>query len=140
MILDTLKKDNITALKNHDSTTRSVLSLLLNKVKGAEIDMRTSGKELTEADVVAILVKTHKELVEERQAFDNAGRAEQVAVLDRQIAIVFGYIPAMMSIDEIVAEINSLPDKTMPAVMKHFKTNFAGKCNMADVSKAVRML
>lgn len=140
MLLDTLKQANITALKAHDTTTRSVLSILLNKVKSCEIDMRTSGKELTEADIVSILVKTHKELVEERDAFANAGRAEQVEVLDTQIAVVASYIPAMMSTEEIVAEIAKLDDKSMPSVMKHFKANFAGKCNMGDVQKAIRSL
>ncbi len=140
MILDSIKADNITALKAHDATTRSVLSLLLTKVKTAEIELRTSGKSVQEADVVSILVKTHKELTEEREAFANAGRTEQVDVLTAQIAIVAGYIPAMMSIQEILAEIAQLDDKSMPSVMKHFKTNFAGKCNMSDVSKAVRMM
>ncbi len=140
MLLDTLKQANISALKAHDSDARSILSILLNKIKSAEIDMRTSGRELVEADIVAILVKTHKELVEERDAFANAGRAEQVATLDRQIALVASYIPAMMTVEEIVAEIATLSDKSMPSVMKHFKANFAGKCNMADVQKAIRSM
>ncbi len=140
MLLDTLKQANITALKAHDSTTRSVLSLLLTKVKSTEIDLRTSGRELAEADIVSILIKTHKELVEERDAFAAAGRTEQVEVLNVQIAVVASYIPAMMTVDEILAEIATLEDKSMPAVMKHFKANFAGKCNMGDVQKAIRSL
>ncbi len=140
MLLDTLKQANITALKSHDSVARSVLSILLNKVKSTEIDLRTSGRDITEADVVAIIIKTHKELVEERDSFASAGRTEQVETLNVQIGIVAGYIPAMMSADEILAEIATLQDKSMPSVMKHFKSNFAGKCNMADVQKAIRSL
>lgn len=140
MLLDTLKQANITALKSHDATARSVLSLLLTKVKSTEIDLRTSGRELVEADIVSIVIKTHKELVEERDAFANAGRTEQVEVLDVQIALVASYIPAMMTVEEILSEIAKLEDKSMPAVMKHFKANFAGKCNMGDVQKAIRSL
>ena len=32
-------------------------------------------------------------------------------------------------------EISKLEDKSIPSVMKHFKVNFAGKCDMRMVSK-----
>ena len=44
----------------------------------------------------------------------------------------------MLSEEEIKKEIASLEDKSLPAVMKHFKTNFAGKVEMGLVSKIAR--
>ena len=67
MLVQQLKEANINALKAHDTTARSVLSVILNKVKLAEIDRRSEGKELSAADVVAILQKSVKELTEERE-------------------------------------------------------------------------
>lgn len=138
MLYQQLKDANIAALKNHDATARGILSVILNKVKLAEIEKRTQNAELTDADVVSVLQKTLKELNEEKEAFQKAGRAENVQTLSEQIAFVNGFLPKMMSIDEIKAEIAKLEDKSVPAVMKHFKANFAGKCDMRDVQAALK--
>ncbi len=139
-MLDTLKKASIQALKDRDTVARSVLNLLLNKVKNVEIEKRAKGQELTDADVVSVLQKTKKELEEERLAFQNAGREENVTILTQQIAYVEGYLPKMMSADEIVAEINKLDDKSIPSVMKHFKANFQGKCDMKQVQEVLKSM
>ena len=34
----------------------------------------------------------------------------------------------------------SLEDKTIPFVMKHFKTNYAGKCDMRTVQEVLKSL
>ena len=46
----------------------------------------------------------------------------------------------MMSKDEIKNIINSLEDKSVPSVMKHFKLNYAGKVDMKDVNEVLRSL
>ena len=46
----------------------------------------------------------------------------------------------MMSKDEIKAEIDKLDDKSIGSVMKHFKVNFAGKCDMRDVQEVLKSL
>ncbi len=140
MLYQQLKDANILALKQHDTVARSVLSVVLNKVKLAEIEKRTQNQQLTDADVVAILQKSVKELTEEKQAFEHAGRAENVAVLAQQIQFVQGFLPQMMSQEEIRNIILSLDDKSIPSVMKHFKANYAGKCDMRDVQAVIKSL
>lgn len=46
----------------------------------------------------------------------------------------------MLSEDEIRQEILKLEDKSIPSVMKHFKTNFVGKVDMGLVSKVARSI
>ena len=46
----------------------------------------------------------------------------------------------MLSEEEIIAIINTLPDKTMPTIMKHFKSEYAGKVDMGVVNKIARSL
>ena len=140
MIYQQLKEANVQALKNHDTNARAILSVLLNKIKLAEIEKRTQNAELVDADVVAILQKSLKELAEEKLAFEKAGRAENVAALEAQMAFVSSYLPKMMSAEEIRAEIMKLDDKSVPNVMKHFKANFAGKCDMRDVQSVLKTL
>lgn len=138
MIYQQLKDANIAAFKNHDTNARAILSVLLNKIKLAEIDKRTQNAELTDADVVSILQKSLKELAEEKEAFERANRVENVKALEAQMAFVSAYLPKMMSKEEIKAEIAKLDDKSIPSVMKHFKANFAGKCDMRDVQSVLK--
>ncbi len=140
MLYQQLKDENISALKNHDTEKRSILSVILNKVKLAEIEKRTQNAELTDADIVAVLQKSVKELEEEKEAFAKANRAENVATLTNQIAFISSFLPKMMTADEIRAEIAKLDDKSIGAVMKHFKQNFAGKCDMRDVQSVLKSL
>ena len=44
----------------------------------------------------------------------------------------------MMSEDEIREEIAKLEDKKIPTIMKHFKANFNGKCDMGLVNKIAK--
>lgn len=140
MIYQQLKEANVAALKNHDANARAILSVLLNKIKLVEIEKRTASADLTDADVVAVLQKTLKELDEEKQAFERAGRTENVQALNAQIAFVSAYLPKMMTDEEIKAEILALSDKSVPSVMKHFKANFAGKCDMRRVQEVLKSL
>lgn len=140
MLYQQLKEANINALKTHNTVQRSVLSVVLNKIKLAEIDKRAQNAELTDADVVAVLQKSIKELTEEKEAFQKAGRAENVATLSEQMEFLNGFLPKMMSAEEIKAEILSLTDKSVPSVMKHFKANFVGKCDMREVQAVLKTL
>ncbi len=102
------------------------MSVILNKVKLAEIEKRAQNAELTDADVTAVLQKTLKELAEEKDAFEKAGRSDNVKTLSAQMEFVSAFLPKMMSQQEIKTEILKLDDKSVPSVMKHFKANFAG--------------
>ena len=138
MLQDDIKKARIEAMKAKDKTTLNVLSVVLNKIMLATIDKREKGENLTDADVVGILQKTVKELGDEREGFLKADRPEKVAELDAQIATVNGFLPKMMSAEEIAAVIMTLEDKSVPAVMRYFKAEYAGKCEMRTVSEVLK--
>ena len=140
MLDEEIKKARRQAMKDRDRSSSDVLSVVMNKIMLAKIDKREKGQELTDADVVSILQKTEKELYDEKESFEKAGRPEKVAELDVQISAVKKFIPAMMSEEEIKEIIMALPDKSIGSVMKHFKTNYAGKCDMklvGDVFKRI---
>ena len=48
------------------------------------------------------------------------------------------FLPKMLTEEEIKKIIDSLEDKSMPNIMKYFKTNYAGKCDMSIVSRLAR--
>ena len=139
MTMEELKKDKIAAMKAHETDAVTAYNALISRLMLMATDPN-HGRDITEADIVSAASKTEKELLEEQENFRKAGREETVAALDRQIATVRKYIPAMMSAEEIKAVILSLDDKSVPAVMKHFKSNYAGKCDMKLVNETLRSL
>ena len=140
MIIDDIKKANIEAIKNKDKNARSIYSIIMNKHLIASVDARTSGNELTDADMVRIISKTIKELTEEEENYKKVGNTEQAQAIAGQRTILEKYLPQMMTREEIEKIINSLEDKSVPNVMKHFKTNYNGSCDMKMVSEVLKSL
>lgn len=138
MLKDDIKNARIQAMKAHDKTVSGVLSVVLNKIMLAEIELRAKGAELKDADVIQVLQKCEKELLEERAGFEKAGRVEKTEDLDKQIAAVNVFMPKMMDEKEISEVISSLEDKSVPAVMRYFKAEYAGKCDMRLVSEVLK--
>ena len=135
MLIDELKKAQMEALKEKNTLKRSVLQIVTGKVKLAEIEKRTKNESLTDDDVLLVINKVIKELDEEILAFKNANRTEKVEELTLQKQILEAYLPAQLTEEEIKKIINSLEDKSMPSIMKHFKQNYLGKCDMKLVNK-----
>lgn len=138
MLYDEIKKANVEAMKAKDTVARSIYSVVLNKLMLETIRKREKGEELVDADVVNILQKTIKELNEESENYAKAGNSAQSEEIKTQIAIVEKYLPQMLSKEEIKKIILGLEDKSIPFVMKHFKTNYNGKCDMRLVQEALR--
>lgn len=138
MIIDEINKANVEAMKNKDAEARVVLGIVKNKYMLLGIEKRAKNEEIKDEDMVQILTKTIKELNEEAENYQKVGNTDQYNNVMYQKTFIEKYMPQMMSVDEIKAIINTLPDKSIPFVMKHFKQNYAGKCNMSDVSALAR--
>lgn len=138
MIIDNIKQDNIQAMKDKNATARTIYGVVLNKHLLLSIEKRKAGAEVSDADMVAILQKTIKELTEEAENYNKVGNVEQVNEINKQKEILTKYLPQMLSEDEIKNIISTLEDKSMPSIMKHFKANYAGKVDMQLVNKIAR--
>ena len=140
MLYQKIKQANVQAMKDKDPVARNICSVLLNKIMLENIKKREKGAEVDDADISNILQKTIKELGEEKENYSKQGNSEQVKLIEKQIEIASIYLPKMMSREEIAQEINALADKSIPAVMKHFKQNFNGKCDMRLVQEVLKGL
>lgn len=138
MIVDELKKANIQAIKDRDVISRNLYSVLLNKIMLEGIKKREQHVELVDADVVAILQKSIKELEEEKANYEKVNHDVEAKETQTKIEITKKYLPQMMSEEEIKNVILKMDDKTIPSVMKFFKMNYAGKCDMGLVQKVLR--
>lgn len=138
MIIDEIKKQNIVAMKEKNTNARNIYSIIMNKYLLASIELRSKGTEISDVDMIHIIQKTIKELDEEYENYSKVNNTTEMSNITAQKEILSQYLPKMLSIDEIKQIIDKLEDKSVPAVMKYFKLNYAGKVNMADVSKAMK--
>ena len=138
MIEEQIKKANIEAMKNKDVVARGFYSVLMNKVLLEKIAKGDRNQMLSDADMSNILQKTIKELTDEKANYEKVGNADEVARIARQIEIASSYLPKMLSKEEIKAVIDSLDDKSVPTVMKHFKANFNGQVDMRLVQEILK--
>ena len=140
MTLENFKKLKIEAMKNKDKDAVSALNVIITKMMALTIEKRAVGQEVTEADISSLLQKAEKELTEERAGFEKAGREENVKSLTAQIEVIKQYLPKLLTQEEIKNIILGLEDKSIPAVMKHFKMNFAGKVDMRLVQETLKTI
>lgn len=137
MTLQDLKKAKIVAMKAHDNETVTGLNVVISLLMLQE---KSGNGTLTDNDVNAAIKKAVKELKEEREGYEKAGRQSDVDSLTKQIQAVEAYLPKQLSEEEIVAVINTLEDKSVPSVMRHFKANYAGTVDMKLVSEVLKKI
>ena len=140
VLIDEIKKANMEALKSKNKDARAALSVVINKFNIASIEQKAQGKELGDNDLIAIISKVLKELKEEKEGYQRVNNIERVNGIEVQEKVLQGYLPKMMSEEEIKEVILKLDDRSIPSVMKHFKENYLGKVDMGLVSKIARSL
>lgn len=140
MLIDEIKKANMYALKDKDSVARGIYSVIMNKYLLVTVSKREKGSEPTDEDLIQIIMKTLKELADEKEGYQKVGNEAKVSDILHQEETLKKYLPKMLSEEEIREEIAKMDDKSMPSIMKHFKANFQGKVDMSLVSKIAKSL
>jgi uncharacterized protein YqeY len=77
-------------------------------------------------------------LEEEKENYARVNNSDEVNNIEYQKSLLEKYLPQMLSEEEIKNIILTLEDKTVPSVMRHFKTNYNGKCDMKVVSQVLK--
>ncbi len=140
MILDKINEANLTAFKNKDTLTKDIISVIKSRAKLIEVEKRVSGTEITDADVVGLIQKLIKELEEQTQNYLKVNNTQEAENIQAQINFCKGFLPQMLSKEQIKTIILGLEDKTIPFVMKHFKANYTGACDMKEVQEVLKSL
>ena len=140
MLIDEIKSANIAAMKARDNVARGILSVIITKYKNQEVELRAQNKEIGDKELLAIIQKTLKELSDEKEGYVRAHNLDRVNDISKQEEVLSQYLPKQLSEQEIRDIIASLEDKSVPSVMKHFKTNYAGQVDMSLVNSVLRSL
>ncbi len=138
MLIDDIKKANLIAMKEKNQAKRSAYSSIISRYQ--LLKSKDPSKEIKDEDVLSLIQKIVKELDEEMDSYQKAGRTENVLEIQKQKDALKEFIPAQLSEEEIKSIIASLPDKSTPVVMKHFSMNYRGKVDMSLVNKVLKGL
>jgi uncharacterized protein YqeY len=130
------------AMRAKEAARLSAVRLILAAIKQREVDER---KELTDADVVAVLEKMIKQRRESIAQYEKAARKDLADVEKFELELLSGYLPAQMTdseisqaIDAAVAEAKPAGIKDMGKVMALLKPRLAGKADMGKISGLVK--
>ncbi|GAA2518640.1 GatB/YqeY domain-containing protein [Pilimelia columellifera] len=143
-VKDSLNADLRTAMKARDELVTSTLRMALAAVRTVEV-AGAAARELTDDEVLAVLVKEAKKRREAATAFADAGRAEQAARELAEGGVLDRYLPAQLSDDDltvIVAEALVAGGfdgpKAMGQAMKVAQAAVAGRAEGGRVAAEVR--
>lgn len=123
-------------MKAHDSAARSAYSAVISRYQ--LLKAQDPEKEIPDADVLGIIQKVAKELEEEKASYVVANRPEQAEEVAKEQACLAKFVPAQLTEEEIRKIIATLPDHSMPAIMKHFSANYKGRVDMRLVGKIAK--
>ena len=145
MLRDDINNALKEAMKAKNERAVSTLRMVNSSLKNADIEARTTGKPLGDAEVLAILQKMIKQRQASVELYRQGGRADLVAQEQEEIAIISGYLPKQMSEEEMTAAIASAVTETGAAGMKDMgkvigvlRGKYAGQMDMAKASALVK--
>lgn len=138
MLIDDIKKANMMAMKEKNQAKRSAYSSVISRYQ--LLKSKDPSKEISDTDVLSLIQKIVKELDEELDSYQKAEREESVQEIQKQKDALKEFVPAQLSEEEIKTIILSLPDRSIPLVMKHFSMKYRGKVDMSLVNKVLKSL
>ena len=125
-----------------DAPRRDALRLILASLRSAEKDLQ---RPLSDDEELQVLQRERKRRLEAAEAFHAAGRDEQAAQEEAELAVLEEFMPAPLSEDELerivddaIAENGATSIRDMGRVMADVMPQIAGRADGSAVSQIVR--
>jgi uncharacterized protein len=130
------------AMKARDDLRLSAIRLVRSAVKNRDIELRHELDDREISEVIASLVKQRRESI---RLFQEAGRRDLVEKEEKELAVLFSFLPPQLSRSElealvtrVIAECGAQGNKDMGKVMKTLAPHVAGRADGKTVSEVVR--
>ena len=143
---DRLKRDLWQALRDGDKQRKLTIRMLQAAIINAE-KAGDSPRELTEENILEIIVRQVKQRRESIDAYQKGNRQDLVEEEQIQLGILLEYLPKQMTREEIVAsaqqaltEVEATGPQDMGKVMRHLMPSLKGKADGRTVNQVVREL
>ena len=131
-----------TAMRARDEERRDALRLILSSLRAAEKELQ---RPLSDGEELQVLQRERKRRLEAADAFRVAGRAEQAAAEEAELAVLEEFMPAPLSEDELerivddaIAECGATSMRDLGRVMADVMPQVAGRADGSAVSQLVR--
>jgi uncharacterized protein len=139
-----LRSDLNAAMRARDQVRMRTLRMALTSITNEEV-AGASARDLTDDEIVRVLIREAKKRREAAEAFSAAGRADQAAAERAEGDVLAGYLPAQLADDELadlvaaaIAETGASGMADMGQVMKTVTPRVAGRADGARVAAEVR--
>ena len=141
---DQIKSDIKDAMRAKEVVKRNTLRNIQAVVKQIEVDER---RDVTDADMEAILVKYLKQREDAKTQFAEAGRDDLVEKEDAEIAIIQAYLPEPMDdteleavLKDVIASVGAESMKDMGKVMGGAKSAIGSRADGGRINQMVKKL
>lgn len=132
------------AMKSKNEVVRDTLRLVTSEMKNQAIKLREKGKELDEAEQLAVLARCVKQRKDSVEQYEDAGRTELADKERAEIAVIEGYLPQGLSEEELraavaeaIAETGAGSMKDMGLVMKALMAKHKGRIDGKSAQSVV---
>src|SRR6266536_1983913 len=139
-----LRADLVTAMKARDGVRTRTLRMALTAITNEEVAGATA-RELSDADIVKVLVREARKRREAAEAFEVGDRPEQAAAERAEAEVIATYLPAQLADAELadlvaaaIGETGAAGPRAMGQVMKVVTPRVAGRAAGARVAAEVR--
>ncbi len=130
------------AMLARDVARRDALRLILSSLRSAEKDLQ---RPLSGDEELQVLQRERKKRIEAAEAFHDAGRGEQAAKEEAELAILQEFMPEPLSeeelegiVDDAIAENGATSLQDIGRVMADVMPQVAGRADGSAVSQLVR--
>ena len=146
MLRDTIKAEQILAMKAGDKPRVAALRLILAKIKDRDIELRTATPGGDDnAMVIETLQKMGKQRRESITMYEDGGRTELADQEKLELAVIEEFLPKQLGEDEtraaieaIKAELGATSVKEMGKVMAELKARHGAELDMSRASALVK--
>ena len=138
MIKEQINKDYMIAFKAKNTVAKNLLSVVKGEIQ--TIEKNTGVENMSDEDVLKILTKTAKSLNETIKSLTSTDYSESLTQACEELSIIKGYLPTLMSKEEVTTKVNELVMSGITqigAIMKEFATLPADKKMVSEVLKEV---
>lgn len=139
-----LQADLKNAIRSGDNLQKSTLRMVISSVRMAELD---KGRELNDAETIAILQKEVKSRQESIADARQAGREDLVNEAEEEIEVLQEYLPQPFTDAELealareaIAEAGAESPREMGSVMKLLMPRLEGRATGQEASRVVQKL
>ncbi len=97
-LLEEISQKKMEAMKAKDADTLGTIRILWSALQNEKIEKQT---ELSEEDVVSIVMRQVKQLTEAMKQFEDAGREDLVQQNKKELAVLKQFMPEQLSEDDV---------------------------------------